>query len=227
MILKETSILRYLPVISEKDLLILDSIRFTAEMIDHSYCHLEKRILNLSMKSEERDYPALFLYSWTILDNTSRLIRLYKTFPSSTNHENIKSIEYVNSPRNTYQHLDERIDESLIDTRQPFYGTLKWTYSNIETGKAENHIAMSGIHYTDNNIITIGEYDKSNIIQDLILETVDKKNKKEINLSKLKEDLKLVIQNLENVLENQLSKQNLELRDWKSRRDVLFKLKGV
>ena len=114
-----------MPLLNEKQLLVLDSLRFTIEMIDYSYLNLEKRIIELSTKTEERDYPALFLYCWTILDNARRFTRLYKILPTNTGHQNIKSIEYVNSPRNTHQHLDERIDESLIDSKQPFYGTLK------------------------------------------------------------------------------------------------------
>ena len=227
MLLKESSILRQLPIINEKQLLIFDSIRFTCEMIDYSFNQIFDRLIDLSTSNNERQYPALFSHCWNIIDCSRRLIILYKTIPSTSNHSNINLIQYVNSPRNTYQHLDERINESIIDTKQPFYGTLKWAFSNTQTGKIENNIAISGIHYTEKSECKVAIYNESMIIQDVILETVDKKNKTEIDLSKLKEDLKIVILNLESMLIEQFEAQGLEFRDWKSRRDILFKFKSI
>ena len=196
-------------------------------MIDHAYERMFERINDLSSSSNEKNYPALYSYCWSIIDSTRRLIRLYKTLPSESNHSQIKIIEYINSPRNTFQHLDERIEESLIDSRQPFYGILKWVFNNPISGKTENHIAISGILYTEKHDFKIGTYNDKQIIEDLILVTVDRKEKIEINLSKLMTDITLVIDNLEGHLIEQFKINNHQSMCWKSRRDVFLKYKGV
>src|ERR1035437_887040 len=145
MIIKETSILKNLPRLDKRQLLILDSLRTTCEMIDYSTNQILNELTLISDGGHKKNLPLVFTNVWGIIDNVSRFIRLYKTLPSESNHEILTSITNVHSARNTHQHMDERIDESLIDNSQPFFGTLKWAYHNHAKQKAVNCIAVSGI----------------------------------------------------------------------------------
>ena len=222
--MQQNSILKHLPAINERHLLILDSIRFTIEIIEYSFNKLENSLLSFSKSKTKQDYISIsmFMYSWTILDTTRRLIKLYKTLPSNHNHVNVNIIEYVNSFRNTYQHLDERIDETLINSKKPFYGYLKWAYSNSESKKVENYMAISGLYYSENSEFIVGKYNEDKIIDEIILETVNKIEKTEVNLSKLFNEIKSVVESLENELEIQTKENKLQQYDWKHMRDIIF-----
>lgn len=223
-IMQQNSILKHLPAINERHLLILDSIRFTIEIIEYSFNKLENSLLSFSKSKTKQDYISIsmFMYAWTILDTTRRFIRLYKTLPSNHGHANINIIEYVDSFRNTYQHLDERIDESLINSKKPFYGYLKWVYSNSESKKVENYMAISGLYYSENSEFIVGTYNEDKIIDEIILETVNKIGKTEVNLSKLFNEIKSVVESLENELEIQTKENKLQQYDWKHMRDIIF-----
>lgn len=225
MLLKESSVLRQLPLLQEKQLLILDSLRFTIDIVDYNYETLHSKVLGISENLEHKIHPQLFHYVWSILDNIRRFMRIYKVLATDKNYSLITPIEYVNSPRNTYQHLDERIDESLIDFRQPFFGSLKWTFHDKKSQEAYRFIAISGILYGDPGKVEFVDYNDSIIIENIYLETVDRKQQTEINISQLFLDFKEVVQNLENTLENEISKNNLGLNDWSLKQDVVLKIK--
>lgn len=225
MLLKESSVLRRLPLLQEKQLLILDSLRFTIDIIDYNFKQLESGILGISEDKKHKIHPQIFHYTWSMLDNIRRFIRLYKVLATDKNYALITPIEYVNSPRNTYQHLDERIDESLIDSRQPFYGSLKWTFHDIKSKEAYRIAAISGILYGDPGKVDFTEFNDSCNIENIFLETVDRKQKTEINMSQLYLDFKGVVQDLEKGLENKITEHKLELNNWTSRQDVIMKFK--
>ncbi|WP_405246675.1 hypothetical protein [Cellulophaga sp. Asnod2-G02] len=225
MLLKESSVLRRLPLLQEKQLLILDSLRFTIDIIDYNYNQLESGILGISQGKKHKIHPQIFHYTWSMLDNIRRFIRLYKVLATDKNYALIAPIEYVNSPRNTYQHLDERIDESLIDSKQPFYGSLKWTFHDINSMEAYRFTAISGILYGDPGKVDFAEFNDSCSIENIFLETVDRKQKTEINISQLYVDFKEVVQDLEKGLENKINEHKLELNNWTSRQDVIMKFK--
>ncbi|WP_108422787.1 hypothetical protein [Flagellimonas amoyensis] len=225
MLLKESSVLRRLPLLQEKQLLILDSLRFTIDIIDYNYKQLENNILGISENKKHKIHHQIFHYTWSIMDNIRRFIRLYKVLATDKNYALIGLIEYVNSPRNTYQHLDERIDESLIDSRQPFYGSLKWTFHDKISKEAYRIVAISGILYGHPGKVDFTEFNDSCVIENIFLETVDRKQKTEINISQLYLDFKRVVQDLEKGLENKISEQKLELNNWTSRQDVILKFK--
>lgn len=225
MLLKKTSVLRRLPLLDEKQLLILDSLRFTIDIIDYNYGKLQNRILGISTGKEYKIHPQVFHYAWSMLDNIRRFIRIYKVLPNDKNYPLITPIEYVNSPRNTFQHLDERIDESLIDCRQPFFGTLKWTFHDEILEEAYRFIAISGILYGNPGKVEFIEFDKSIVIENIYLETVDRKKQTEINISQLYLDFQKVVYNLEKELEIKISENKSVLNDWSSRQDVILKIK--
>ncbi|VXA93487.1 hypothetical protein [Maribacter litoralis] len=225
MLVKENSILRHVPNLQEKQLLTLDSLRFTLEMVDYSYQNILKQITSISKDSSQKNYPQLFHYTWTFLDSIRRFVRLYKLLPTNDGHLIVKSIENINSPRNTYQHLDERIDESLISSRRPFYGALKWTYHDSDANEAFTYVAISGLLYGDPGEVKFEDFDKSKPIDPIILETVDRNKKMDINLSEVYKDIIEVVKNLEEEIAEKVEKNNHQLVDWKSRQDVLLRIK--
>ncbi|MCK0137417.1 hypothetical protein [Arenibacter sp. S6351L] len=227
MLLKESSVLRRLPAaIEEKQLLILDSLRFTIDIIEYNYENIESRAIRVSEGKEKKKFPQLFHYVWSLLDNIRRFIMLYQVLATDNNYALIEPIKYVNDSRNTYQHMEARIDESLIDNRQPFFGKLKWTYHDKTSSEAYRFVAMSGILYGDPGKVEFMKFNENLIIENIYLETVDKKQKTEINISQLYLDFKGVVNDLEKGLERKISELNLELSDWASRQDIIIKFKN-
>lgn len=225
MILREDSILNNLPEISKRDLLILDSLRFTIEMIDYSFENLNIKIEELSVNKNKKDFNGLFLYCWNVIDNLGRFIFLCKQLPSDSSYKFLDKINHIRQIRNTYQHISERIDESLIELKRPFFGMIKWTYHNHITLKAENLIAISGIFYTDTSKFIVSEYKNDSNISDLILETVNKKGDViEVNIFELYDEIKIIVDELDLHLANQF--ERLNKIDWKSKRDILLKFRG-
>ena len=225
MLLKKSSVLRRLPLLQEKQLLILDSLRFTIDIVDYNYKQLYSGVLGISENKKQKIHPQIFHYTWSILDNIRRFIRLYKLLATDNNYALIAPIEYVNSPRNTYQHLDERIDESLIDSRQPFYGSLKWTFHDKISKEAYKIAAISGILYGNPGKVEFDQFNDSCTIENIYLETVDRKQKTEINISQLYLDFKGVVWDLEKSIESKISEHKLELNNWTSRQDIIMKFK--
>lgn len=225
MLIKENSILRTLPIMPEKDLLILDSIRFSADMIQHCFDQLEVIIINLSESTSKKDVPNLFLYAWNIIDHVQRMLKLLTNLQSRSNHDRVrKIIESIRLPRNTYQHLDERVDKVLINQKSPFFGRLKWCYSYTD-GSFVDIIAISGIYYSESNTFRFGEFSKVNKIQNIILETVDRNQEIEINLSLLKIDCAKIISLIEEDLLKQIQENQLSPINRTSVTDIIFKLK--
>ena len=172
MLLKKTSVLRRLPLLDEKQLLILDSLRFTIDIIDYNYGKLQNRILGISTGKEYKIHPQVFHYAWSMLDNIRRFIRIYKV-------------------------LEE----------------------------AYRFIAISGILYGNPGKVEFIEFDKSIVIENIYLETVDRKKQTEINISQLYLDFQKVVYNLEKELEIKISENKSVLNDWSSRQDVILKIK--
>ncbi|WP_339705931.1 hypothetical protein [uncultured Kriegella sp.] len=145
--------------------------------------------------------------------------------PSNNGHAIIKSIENISSPRNTYQHLDERVDESIINSRRPFYGALKWTYHDPDANDAFTFVAISGLLYGNPGVVNFEDFDKSKPIDSIILETVDRKKEMDINLSEAFNNVSKVVENLEKEIMEKVAENNYQLVDWESKRDVILKLK--
>ncbi|MDP1746444.1 MAG: hypothetical protein Q8L90_12755 [Bacteroidota bacterium] len=118
--------------------------------------------------------------------------------------------------------MDERIDESLIDNSRPFFGTLKWTYHNYAKQKAINFIAVSGIYYSKEHYFITTKYDIDLKIENIILETVDKKTVNSLNISALLVDLQTIVDQLETILTKQFTENNNQLLDWKSKFDIVM-----
>lgn len=230
MILKENSVLRQLPKkIDKRELLLLDSLRFTIEMIEYSYEQLYGRLLNIS-KTEKKTskLPIVYLYAWNIIDYTKRFESLYKKMPSINGYKNIESLQYIRLFRNTLQHIEDRVDESILLNEKPIYGSLKWEFKNMEKGTVMTCLSISGINYhTKGHPFYFSDLKSSNEeINNIILETVSKRKMMEINISNIIIDLKIIILNLEISVEKIMVSNNICRVDWTKRQDIVLFMKN-
>ena len=82
----------------------------------------------------------------------------------------------------------------MIENKSPFYGILSWYHKNLETDKLIPKILISGITWAFNADLKIPDVtNSSNEINDITLQTVNKKEKIIINLSELMQNLKTMI----------------------------------
>ena len=228
-ILPEKSVFKYLPLeMDGYQRLIFDTIRITFEMIEYDYEILENELHVLSQENAKKEHTSrIFSHAWGIIDHTSRLIRLLKKLPSESEHKVLDTIIHVNVFRNTIQHLDERIDESMIENKSPFYGILTWYHKNLETDKLIPKILVSGITWAFNADLKIPDVsNSSNEINDICLQTVNKKEKILINLSELMRSLKTISDKNEIKIGDFFQQQGWKLCDWSKRQDIMISLKS-
>ena len=240
MIIDKNSILYNLPEeLVRKDLFILDSLRFTIELIDLNYSLFIKELENLSINHgiNNREYRKnlipVFNYCWSIIDNSQRFIKLYKLLPSENNHGLINEISKISPLRNTFQHMDERIEECLLEYDVPFYGAISWEVNLGVENIMHKFFAISGLFLPSVN----KDYriEKKNIpkneIREIKLQTFIRKGrklnyefiKKEIDISEFYVELNGVVKEFENNLEKQFKNQNATLIDWIKRRDIVLR----
>ncbi|MBP1640519.1 MAG: hypothetical protein H6Q17_2102 [Bacteroidetes bacterium] len=225
MILRTDSILNFLsPKIEKRTLLILDAIRFTIQMIDESWIRLNESLLKYSQQTSDKNLPDIFLDTWSIVDSSQRFFNLYKMIHSESNHQILDSIKHIKSFRNTFEHLDERIDESLLNSVCPFWGALRWKYKNKKIKRIETFLAISGINYGSEHKINVVKYENTEdlLIYNIQIETVDKKgNRIILNLDELVSSILKIIEILEITLEAQSEKFDLKKHDWSLFRDTV------
>lgn len=241
MIIEKNSILYNLPKeLAIKDLLILDSIRFTIELIDLNYSLLLSELENVSHNfpnsnnNYEKNLIPIFNSCWSIIDNTQRLKQQYKLLPSSDNHNLVKDLSDITSLRNTFQHMDERIEECLLEGEMPFYGVISWEIKLIEGSMMNKFFAISGLYIPRGKLAfqVVKKDIPFNEILDIRLSTFVREGKKpdfafvkkEISISDLFVKIKSIIENFESNLNNQFINQNATFTDWIKLRDVLLKI---
>ncbi|AFU68157.1 hypothetical protein P700755_001219 [Psychroflexus torquis ATCC 700755] len=227
-ILSENSPLKYLPrELKGEQLLIFDSIRITFEMIEHNYSCLEDRLLQISKPENKKEgVSAIFNHAWNVIDHTSRFIKIYKELPSDSNYEVLNSIKHVNPFRNTLQHLNERINESLLKNRSPFYGILIWFYQNPVTSEISPMTLISGIEYGPKFEFTMPDLTHSNKeINHIWLQTVDKNKIIRTDISQIILDLKSICEQNEKKLIELCNSKGFQLCDWSERKDIMIRIK--
>jgi len=228
-ILSENSPFKMLPIeMDAYQRLILDAIRITFEMIENDYEQLLIKLLFLSQNDtiKEKTSP-VFGNAWAIIDHSSRLIKLFQKLPSESNHKILDNILPVNSLRNTIQHLNERIDESLIKNKSPFYGILVWHHKNLQTNELTPKILYSGINYGSNVTFKIPDISKSNTeINCISLQSVDKKKIISINLSELLQEIHSICKLNEEKIGEFFKAQGWLLCDWSKQKDIMVSLKS-
>ena len=234
MILNQNSILKRLPIqLNKKQFLIFDAIRFSAEIIDTCWSNLNSLIEKMSVEEPDyiKDHARLFTEAWNIIDTTKRIIGLHSRMTIETQEDLMKPIYYVKDFRNTYQHLDERIEEAFIESKIPVYGILTWSYNNPKTIKVEGFITSSGIErYSSEFHFVVPSFNDSKAIENIRLETIirtkNKFEKSQLDFTKLISSLEEIIQFMEEDLKSKFLENNIKTVDWSKRRDILLRIKS-
>ncbi len=232
MILDSGSILRFLPInIVKRQFQIFDSLRFSLDIIDNNWIRLNKQLISYSTQKNNtvRNLPQLYSDVWSIIDNVQRFILLHSELHIKGQENLTKDIRYVKEFRNTFQHLNERIDEVLIDLDIPIYGILYWNYLNPRTQKVEAFITSSGIskyplkfNYDFQKLDNLTDID--NIVFDTVIRRKSKFQRESLNLSLLITELVKVVKVFDSDLEIRFSELELRPVDWTKRKDILIKL---
>lgn len=211
-LLNRQSILKTFPrTISFEQYLILDAIRFTIEIIQINYDELLEELQNISF-GKDKNIPKVFNSAWNIIDYIQRLNEIYKKFPQQTELTLFKDIAEIKFFRHSYQHLEDRIKEIIIDKRLPVFGAIKWAVN--DNNKLFSCLAISGKFYgKETQIINPADIvDKALISQITLMTTVRQEKQtfeKEIVISDLINSLKSNIEKLETGLSSSLKQKGL------------------
>jgi hypothetical protein len=202
-LINKNSILKSLPKeIRFEQYLILDAIRFTTEIIQINYDELLYGLEEISF-GREKNIPKLFNCAWNIIDNIQRLNEIYKKFPQQTELTLFKDISEIKFFRHSYQHLEDRIKEIIIDKRLPVFGAIKWAVNDNK--KPFSCLAISGKFYgKETEIINPADITDNALISKITLITTVRQEKqtieKEIVISDLIKSLHDNIRKLEDGL---------------------------
>lgn len=128
------SLLRRLPTNLElRQLILLDGIRYAAEMIGLGYSRLRAALQEFSPGSSSENSPAqfpeAFADAWLIVDSTNRLRGLVRALPRAKEadpvQEFLRETEVVKDLRDSVQHLNARV-ERLVTKKQHAWGSIAW-----------------------------------------------------------------------------------------------------
>ena len=159
----------------------------------------------------------IFKEAWNQIDTTYRLTNFVRSISANWDETKIKpggSFEYLMKTkpfRNSFQHIDERIDEYLLTLNAPIWGNISWL-KIIDKDSLQAFVISAGHPRNDfNNKIPnpIGLEFKSNI-DHITIEAVQKNSSEPIsiiNLSELYRQTEILVQKMTKDLEQQLSSQ--------------------
>jgi len=210
---------------NNRSIKILDSLRFTLQMIEHCYLCLIHELKDLSFQENTRNYPKVFHYAWSIIDYAQRFSNIYKNL-NPPEDSPIFRINYVYNFRCAFQHLDKNIDNRIIPNEKPIYGALRWAAFNKFEGKRLYCLAISGIMLGGKHPISDPRNENfTNDINEIILELepMKREEENEINISKLIDDLKDITKIFDNHLKKEVTSKGYVLSDWIHKRDILIK----
>ncbi|MEJ7676996.1 MAG: hypothetical protein WKG06_03800 [Segetibacter sp.] len=74
-----------------------------------------------------------------------RLDEIYKKYPQQIELTLFKNVSEIKFFRHSYQHLEDRIKEIIIDKRLPVFGAIKWGVNDNK--KPFSCLAISGKFY--------------------------------------------------------------------------------
>jgi hypothetical protein len=218
MMISQTSYLRTPPTkLTSKQVLIFNGIRYSIDICDLAFDRLTDNLYKFSFPKEKLvpAFPIVFSDVWTIINNATIFYNIVtKHFGIDKDDpifEKIKGIEFL---RHSQQHIDERINEVLLEKELPIYGSLSW-YAQIQPDSMDGKIIMidSGTitHRRSIKSSTVNPAGKLNNkrINDIEFSMVIKSNKKfEVKAFKINElivDLGLIINHFEGQLTEQLA----------------------
>lgn len=232
------SILNKIPIsLPRRDAFLLEGIRYAAGIINISYQNLKSSLIMASTDDnlDSEHYYIVFKEAWTIVDfswkfrNILRQIGKFEnevnekefTKSDSENKLDLQLLDSLKEFRNTYQHLDERIDEVIVDKNLHVWGNISWIYV-IDNSKILSCILSPGHPRSSVDVINPGGKIISSPICHISLQSINQnKNKIKLNISDLFDNVTTLIKQLEDIITPQL---DLLDQTEKYAQDVVIKL---
>lgn len=219
MLINKESIFNKIPTnLDQRQIFLIEGIRFCVNSISLSFEKLSNEIEFISSNGlRDESSVIVFKEAWSQIDSTYRLTNFIRAISKNWDESKIKpggNFEYLMQTkpfRNSFQHIDERIDEYLLTLNAPIWGNISWL-KMITQDTLQAFVISAGHPRNDfNNKIQnpLGLEFKSHI-DHISIEAVQK-NKNEpissINLSELYRRTEILVQKMNNDLEQQLSSQ--------------------
>jgi hypothetical protein len=117
--------------LDQKQIFLIEGIRYCYNSICISYSTLIEKLDQISDRQiDDFSFPIVFKEAWSQIDTTNRLLgflkAIYHQDSNFTKHEDYIFLSQTRPFRNTFQHLDERIDGILLKLNAPVWGNISW-----------------------------------------------------------------------------------------------------
>lgn len=159
--------LRVLP----KQVATFNALRYSLDICDISYSRLIESLLEISENGKigSQTFPIIFLDVWSIINNSVIFKKILQTeFKLSFNEPYFKELNKCKNLRDSNQHIDARLSQTLSIDDLPIYGSLSWMkfypntneaiFSSIYSGTITNKkIASVKISNQNNKEIELNE----------------------------------------------------------------------
>jgi len=200
-----------------EQVIVFNAITYSVDICEITFERLNNELIKFSENpsSKNENYPKIFADVWTIISNATIFLNLItRHFNLEDNEEQLSELKKAKNLRNSFQHIDERISEVLTLNDLPMYGSLSWIRNVPETNKFQQFMLYSGV-FTNHKksvggkMITPKSEIRADEIEDIIFESVTKKNKTEypqvtVSIKKLILDIQNWITHFEKQIEEQL-----------------------
>ena len=223
-LIKYKSPLRRIPIqINPREAFILDGIRISMEMISANASTLTTSITDFSIldpfATPKIGTSLLFSSAWAIIDNSARLNRLLKALATKVVDADLQTmLDEIHTVRNTFQHIDERIEEFFVDNGGALLGYLTWFFI-IDDKNINMFMVKSGIDNkgTSTSIVFNDISNGRTGIHHLVLTSFKRVGKgfveSNINITLLIDMLEKLLISLEGLMEKTI-KANIDNPDW-------------
>lgn len=223
--MREIPILNNIPIeLNRKDVFILEGIRYAYSIIQLSYEKLYTELYKASktigdeINLSSLSYYEIFKEAWSVIDFSWKLRNLIMQIDhpneveekkdSAVNENDILNIDFftkIRDFRNTFQHLDERISEIIVQQNASVWGNISWLYV-INKNKLQTCVLFPGHPRSSTKIINPGGLLIQSQISHVTLASLTRKGEEiSINISELMDDIEDLINNMEKVIEIQLT----------------------
>lgn len=204
-----------------RQIFIFEGIRICAQSIHLAHIALLNELLAVSTNNKrENSFSIIFKEAWFMIDASHRLFKLISQLPENENaveDNDLASLASLRLIRNTFHHVDEKIDEFMVEMNAPIWGSLTWLWGidddNINSFSLTLGCPRENFEYRVCNPHGVIMKQRLDVI---ILESV-KKDKADkaiiINLSDLYNNVVNIIKKLDSSLKNQLNKNEEVAKD--------------
>lgn len=218
MMISKESYLRFPPIDLEKrQTLVFNAITYNVDICNISYRRLYNELINFNQnpKSTGDNFPKIFADILSIIEYATKFLNIIEKYIDIASESSIlNELKKAKKMRNTSQHLDERIDEILLSSELPLYGSLSWIRNIPNSNKYQQYILYSGVFTANLSKRIEGKLVSTKIeskdeIGDIIFEFIIKRRKDDflkttISIKKLISDIQFIIDSFNEQLDSQI-----------------------